>query len=777
VEIISVSWLPRIFASAAVILSAFTLVTTFADPDDPQGASAPQVKTGNGALADDRDTSDEAYTEAYRRKEEALAWRREDQIEEGLLAAYLPKHGTAGEPLTLTLSLRNFGERIGGFNCGNTRMAFQVWMRDSGGKPVAKGRSYDEPGRADLSSSGAVEYREMMEPGCGWGLKIPLEKFFDLSHPGRYELVARFGYTFYSKHLSVEIKPLAEESRALAPMATKCASVERTRFGEGVPFDWQWKAASSVAGQEHGGLALEATLSPWLPRAVALVVSLTNVGTRAIYTGHWAWSCDSEYSPEDGVKTDVGLKATDYRLLLRDSAGNAVPLTPEGRAWLRRQVPCRPPAATLGRIYRLLPPPGNGDQPTSGEALLRPGDAIGFTMPLDRLFPLEAGRQYSVMVVLPGKRDKDPVWASPVVRVVVPMPEIAGVDRPLYGSDRIWDRIVPTAGLTRGGVRLRTIIGFFPRGCVNMRLQAIAPGNEETPRGLNMMNSMTECSAILIRDSRGVPVLTNWYEGHGWWTGLSEVHIGGNRPYQEQPQAENPRRQELVYMSDTGLGGYHLVPGERYTLLAAVGVNHNDTGEAVPAESLLVAPPVTFEAPAEDVESPHWGDGFTEKQTPAVIPKAPRPIVSAQQRWKALSRFAGKSFRGFLLEASSPSRGELLVTLRNYDAKDYPYITKWSGQSGYEILIRDPEGKSVRLTEKGERSFQGGRTLGGQILLKGNTIKETLPVGDLFDMHAPGEYTVLASLPVIGDTIDAVLTAAPVKIRIDAPKAEAKSKK
>jgi len=34
-------------------------------------------------------------------------------------------------------------------------------------------------------------------------------------------------------------------------------------------------------------------------------------------------------------------------------------------------------------------------------------------------------------------------------------------------------------------------------------------------------------------------------------------------------------------------------------------------------------------------------------------------------------------------------------------------------------------------------------------------------------MKAPGDYTVLASLPVVGE-VDAVLTAAPVKVRIGA---------
>ncbi len=42
-----------------------------------------------------------------------------------------------------------------------------------------------------------------------------------------------------------------------------------------------------------------------------------------------------------------------------------------------------------------------------------------------------------------------------------------------------------------------------------------------------------------------------------------------------------------------------------------------------------------------------------------------------------------------------------------------------------------------------------------------------MPINELFDMKAPGEYTVLVSLPVIGD-VDAVLTTAPVKVRVDA---------
>jgi hypothetical protein len=477
---------------------------------------------------------------------------------------------------------------------------------------------------------------------------------------------------------------------------------------------------------------------------VELVVSLTNVGTTAAATPHWAWPREYNYAAMDGVITVVGHKATDYHLLVRDAAGNPVPMTSDGRAWLQKQEPCGQPLVNRRFV---------------GEALLRPGESIGFVLPLDRLFPLQAGKEYTALVVLPGKYATDPVWVSPLVKIKVPTPGIPGVDRPPYGSDRMWDRLLPMAGLTRFGVQMRTVISFAPAGCVNMRLQANAPGNENARSGLNMTNSMVYCSAILIRDSHGAPVLTNGDDGcSGGFCGFTTT----------------------ANTCDTDLSAsYHFIPGERYSLLAAVGVNHNHTGEALPAESLLVAPPVTFVAPAENAISRRPGSEFAEEQSPLAVPPAPRPTLSAQQRWDLFSRFAGKPFKGLVLEASVSKSRELLVALRNCGTqKRWPAsVTKWSGQSDYEILVRDPHGKFLELTDKGKTFFRGGKTLDGQALAKGETIKATLPIGELFEMRAPGEYTVLASLPVIGHTIDAVLTAAPVKIRIDAPKAEPRPKK
>ena len=70
------------------------------------------------------------------------------------------------------------------------------------------------------------------------------------------------------------------------------------------------------------------------------------------------------------------------------------------------------------------------------------------------------------------------------------------------------------------------------------------------------------------------------------------------------------------------------------------------------------------------------------------------------------------------------------------------------------------------MTEKGKTFFGGGSAIDTRQLKPKETIDQSIPLVGLFDMKTPGEYTVLASLPVVGD-VDAVLTAAPVKIRVD----------
>jgi hypothetical protein len=376
-----------------------------------------------------------------------------------------------------------------------------------------------------------------------------------------------------------------------------------------------------------------------------------------------------------------------------------------------------------------------------------------------------------------------------LVKFLVLKREVAGVVRPPYASDRIWDRLLPAAGVTRTGMQMRTIICFFPAGSVHVRLLARAPREEDVQPDLNMV---PESNVILIRDSHGMPVLTNWGDGCLGQFGWCEAAMSRSRPGDGRSKSQYHSLDTFsVYKAYDGEDlslSYHLVPGERYTLLAAVGVNHNHSGDFVPCEWLLVAPPVTFVAPTENVISRGapigkfllpWGGSRglgPEEQSALETAPAPRPALSAERQWELSSRFAGMPFHGLILEASASTYDKLFVTLRTC-TKQWALIKKWSEGSDYEILVRDSQGRSVQLTDKGKRFFQGGRTLDGYQLAEGDAIKAILPIRDLFEMHAPGEYTVLASLPVIGDTIDAVLTAAPVKIRIDTPKAEPQPKK
>ena len=117
------------------------------------------------------------------------------------------------------------------------------------------------------------------------------------------------------------------------------------------------------------------------------------------------------------------------------------------------------------------------------------------------------------------------------------------------------------------------------------------------------------------------------------------------------------------------------------------------------------------------------------------------------------------------MQAHATQSRHLNVALRNA-SKEPILVKKWKGDSDFELLVRDAFGNSAPMTEKGKNFFGGGTLLEIRALKPGEAITASLPLTELFDMTAPGEYTVLASLPVIGD-VDAVLTAAPVKIRVD----------
>ena len=84
------------------------------------------------------------------------------------------------------------------------------------------------------------------------------------------------------------------------------------------------------------------------------------------------------------------------------------------------------------------------------------------------------------------------------------------------------------------------------------------------------------------------------------------------------------------------------------------------------------------------------------------------------------------------------------------------------------MRLRDPGprsgGQAGATDGKGQGILLRRRCLEIRDLKPGEAITATLPLGELFDFKTPGEYTILASLPVLGN-VDAVLTARPVKVR------------
>jgi hypothetical protein len=224
---------------------------------------------------------------------------------------------------------------------------------------------------------------------------------------------------------------------------------------------------------------------------------------------------------------------------------------------------------------------------------------------------------------------------------------------------------------------------------------------------------------------------------------------------------------------------YPLQPGCRYTAISAINLTDPKKLALPPAlpTGVVVAKPVEFSIPEGDFSPTPSGIfiGHDDRETPKPKPRptptskpsttatTTRPLTFDQQ-FEQAGRFAGKPFDGLVLEASLGKPAEIKIVLRNCAGKEI-LVTKWKGDSDYEVLIRGPAGKLVELTEKGRKFFQSGELLDIRTMKPKETIHSSLSLAQLFAIQAPGEYTVLVSLPVIGD-VDAVLTATPVKLRV-----------
>jgi hypothetical protein len=217
---------------------------------------------------------------------------------------------------------------------------------------------------------------------------------------------------------------------------------------------------------------------------------------------------------------------------------------------------------------------------------------------------------------------------------------------------------------------------------------------------------------------------------------------------------------------------YSFHPGERYTVLAALSLEGN-------VNSVVAAKPIVFLAPDLQADTPPANITGPEREkmlAPATATAAPQQDF--EQRWKELKRWAGEEYEHLYFdawivpEATQAGRPiELkfsMVHIGNY-RDDHPVLLKkWKGNSGLEVLIRGPSGKPVPLTEKGKSFFSKGTQLDARSLPRGDAIDGVLRLDDLFELQAPGKYTILVSLPVVGE-VDATYTARPITIVVKAP--------
>ena len=135
---------------------------------------------------------------------------------------------------------------------------------------------------------------------------------------------------------------------------------------------------------------------------------------------------------------------------------------------------------------------------------LRPGEAVGFLLPVDRLFDLKAGNEYSLLVILRSPNIGRCHWVSRLIKFKSPEKEIPGVNRPLFGSDRFWERFRPFAGQCGQNVGAISQIQFDRDGFVESQTTLENRGRDPLSREFAVF-----LSVVLLRDSNGGTVVMN----------------------------------------------------------------------------------------------------------------------------------------------------------------------------------------------------------------------------------------------------------------------------
>jgi hypothetical protein len=262
---------------------------------------------------------------------------------------------------------------------------------------------------------------------------------------------------------------------------------------------------------------------------------------------------------------------------------------------------------------------------------------------------------------------------------------------------------------------------------------------------------------VLVRDGRGKSIspialkdpADEWPDAAEWIRAKRWMDTTLFQPLDRR--VESPAGSKAIATFPRFPDRYLIMLGEPYTIAVAIRLRGDHP-------AFVVAGPLTY-VPSYAAFRTLNSDSHDPLPNPIV-----KPVPPIHTQWESLVRFAGEPFRDLVLTASEGARGELKVSLIN-QGKQSLMIKNWEGLAGYDVQVRNADGKPVPLTEKGKALFNGGAALDAHELKSQEKIEAMFSIAELFDLPVSGPYTVLASLPVIGE-VDAVLTAKAIKMQL-----------
>ncbi len=367
--------------------------------------------------------------------------REAGEAKEGLVLEARPSDPSpsSGDQCGLIISLTNVGDLpfdagwvcldplatalrgVGGAMCGPQP---SVFIRNSKNEFV------------ELSGEGIDEFNMMygmcgsggpgcLPPGWAWGEEVPIGRHFRLSKPGKYTILVAGtvgGLQLVAKPIILEVGKLPQSAPARQPAGGNALGEAGPATAQGKATDKEWSDLQGLADRPRRGFQLQAQTSSVAQKSDHLIISL-----------YWAGPAINE---NDNRETTRATRLANYRLVVRDATGNDVPLTERGRAVFADK------------------------QPFYSYSVARPGEAWGLVCRLGELFAVKKGRDYKVLVVLPGIDGAADHWVAGPVSVHVPEAEVAGVTRPPYGSVKMWQRLTAMAAAPRTDLVLKSEVNW-----------------------------------------------------------------------------------------------------------------------------------------------------------------------------------------------------------------------------------------------------------------------------------------------------------------------------